>query len=342
MRADPNRPDIIVADLPTLELAEMAGRLGQEWNVPVTISIRDLWPDVFFTLLPSPLQGLGPLIFSRWKARAKRACRLATSIVGISPGYLDWGLSCAGRVQGPNDALIPLGYPESVPTDATKTTQAQVQLESRGVNFSRTLISFIGTFGRSYDLSTVIDAAKTLATNYDVQFVLCGDGDRATEWRAEARDLPNVVFPGWVDQLEIATLLDATSLGLASYAPGVKQGLPNKLFEYMSFGVPVISALGGEAALEIKSHGLGRSYMAGNGADLAQVLIAALADPHGLTQMALAAKERFDSTYRQSVVYQNYVDLVEHLAGGNPIKKMGQKGRIETLIPESLKGIEDV
>ena len=320
----------------------MAGRLGQEWNVPVTVSIRDLWPDVFFTLLPGPFQGLGNLIFARWKAQAKRACRLATSIVGISPGYLDWGLSCAGRAKGPNDALIPLGYPERVPTDKTKTIQARVQLESRGVNFSRTLISFIGTFGRSYDLSTVIEAAKLMATNCDVQFVLCGDGDRAVDWRAEAKGLPNIVFPGWVDQLEIATLLDASSLGLAAYAPGVKQGLPNKLFEYMSFGVPVISALDGEAALEIKSHGFGRSYMAGNGADLAQVLIAVLADPHGLTQMALAAKERFDSTYQQSVVYQHYVDLVEHLAGGNPIEKTGPKGLTETLIPESLKGIQDV
>ncbi len=314
MRADPNRADIIVADLPTLELAEMAGRLGQEWNVPVILSIRDLWPDVFFSLLPSPLKGLGPLIFARWRARAKRACSSATSIVGISPSYLDWGLSCAARAQGPNDAVIPLGYPARTRADVTKTCQARAKLESLGVNFSQTLISFIGTFGRSYDLLTVIEAAKTLSPNKDLQFVLCGDGDQDVDWRAQAKDLPNVVFPGWVDQIEITTLLDASTLGLAAYAPGVKQGLPNKFFEYMSFGLPVVSSLRGEAAAEIKSQGIGRSYKAGNAVDLVEVLTAILADPRGLTQMARAAKERFDSSYKQSVVYPRYVDLVKCVA----------------------------
>lgn len=342
MRADLNRPDIMVTDLPTLELAEMVGSLGQEWDVPVIVSIRDLWPDVFFTLLPGPLQGLGPLLFSGWKARAKRACSLATSIVGISPGYLNWGLSCAGRSKGLNDVLIPLGYPDRVPADSSKIKQAQVQLESRGVDFSRTLISFIGTFGRSYDLSTVIDAAKILATKCNVQFVLCGEGDRATNWKAEAKDIPNVVFPGWVDQLQIATLLDASSLGLAAYAPGAKQGLPNKLFEYMSFGVPIISSLGGEAAIEIKNHRLGRSYLAGNGVDLAEVLIAVLADSARLTQMATAARERFESTYRQSVVYERYVDLIEQLAGGDTCRKIDLKSHTAISIPESLKENHDV
>ena len=340
MRADPNRPDIIVADLPTLELAEMAGRLGQEWQVPVVLSIRDLWPDVFFTLLPGPLQGLGPLVFAPWQARAKRACRLATSIVGISPKYLDWGLARAGRVRGVNDALIPLGYPTRRHADADRTAQAR--FETHGVDFSRPLISFIGTFGRSYDLATVISAAKILAPHSDAQFVLCGDGERAADWKAQAKDLPNVVFPGWVDQVEIATLLDASTLGLAAYATGVKQGLPNKFFEYMSFGLPVVSALGGEAAAEIKTYGFGCNYQSGNGADLAQALTTVLGDPQGLTQMGTAAQNRFDSTYRQSVVYQHYVDLVERLAGENPHGQNGPKGLTDTLLPVGIMEAKDV
>lgn len=329
MRADPNRPDVIVADLPTLELAEMTTRLGQDWNVPVALSIRDLWPDVFFTLLPGPLQGLGPLVFARWQARAKRACRMATSIVGISPGYLDWGLSKAGRAQGIQDALIPLGYPARRPSDGAATDQARAQLEARGVDFTRPLIAFIGTFGRSYDLATVIAAAKTVAPHSDAQFVLCGDGERAADWKAQAQGLNNVVFPGWVDQVEIATLLDAATLGLAAYAPGVKQGLPNKFFEYMSFGLPVVSALGGEAQAEIATHGFGRSYQAGDADDLAQTLIRVLADASGLAAMATAAQARFETTYRQSVVYRRYVALVEGLAhdssSQNPMDKIAPR-----------------
>lgn len=342
MRSDPKRPNIIVADLPTLELAELAGRLGQEWQVPVILSIRDLWPDVFSTLLPRPLQGLGSLVFAPWQARAKRACRMATSIVGISPGYLDWGLARAGRARSVNDALIPLGYPARHPEDADRTAQAKSSLETRGVDFSRPLISFIGTFGRSYDLDTVISAAKILSPDSDAQFVLCGDGERAAAWKAHAKDLPNVVFSGWVDQVEISTLLDASTLGLAAYARGVKQGLPNKFFEYMSFGLPVISALGGEASQEINTYGFGCNYQAGNGADLAQVLKTVLGDPQGLAQMGNAALNRFESTYHQSVVYQHYIDLVERLAGKATMGKNDPRRLNETRLQVGIKEAQDV
>jgi glycosyltransferase involved in cell wall biosynthesis len=292
--------------------------LGKEWQVPVLLSIRDLWPDVFYTLLPEPLQCFGPLVFAPWQIRARRACRLATSIVGISPGYLNWGLSRAGRTRGVNDALIPLGYPARRPVDLDSTVKAQASLQARGVDFSRPLISFCGSFGRSYDLATVISAAKILAHQSDAQFVLCGDGERAAAWKAEAKDLPNVVFTGWVDQVEIATLLDASTLGLAAYAKGVKQGLPNKFFEYMSFGLPVVSALRGEAAVEIKTYGFGCNYQSGNGADLAQALTTVLGDPPSLMEMGKAAQNRFDSTYHQSLIYQHYIDLVERLANKTP------------------------
>ena len=32
-------------------------------------------------------------------------------IIGISPNYLDWGIKRADRAIGPDDAMIPLGYP---------------------------------------------------------------------------------------------------------------------------------------------------------------------------------------------------------------------------------------
>lgn len=319
MRAEQRRPDLIVADLPTIELAELAGRLGQEWKVPVVLSIRDLWPDVFFNLLPTNLHWLGSILFRRWNTMAMRACRLATSIIGISAKYLEWGMRKADRPIGPHDAVIPLGYPDRFSDEVCKVSQAK--LERIGVDFSKQIVCFVGTFGRSYDLATVIEAAKILLPYSKAQFVLCGEGERKTKWKIQAKNLPNVVFTDWLDRKEIATLLEGSAVGLAAYSSGAKQGLPNKFFEYMSFGLPVVSSLDGEAAKEIDSNGFGQNYQAEDSAQLAQILGKILADQRSLNQMSAAAQARFDTNYRQSIVYQNYVDLVELILADNPCGK---------------------
>ena len=52
-------PDLLIAGMPTLELAEQAVRFGRLRGLPVLIDVRDAWPDQYLTLAPS---GLRPLL----------------------------------------------------------------------------------------------------------------------------------------------------------------------------------------------------------------------------------------------------------------------------------------
>lgn len=315
MRDDKSRPDVIVADLPTIELAEMATRLGHEWSIPVIVCVRDLWPDVFYTALPNMAKPFGKILFSGPEAKAKRALAQATAICGISQGYLDWGLAKAGRDRQPRDTIIPLGYPDPPDMSPDERMTAMAGLKKRGVNPQKKLISFVGTFGRSYDLATVIKAAIDLEARYqDLQFVLCGDGERNDEWKKMASGVDSICFPGWVTQEEIACLLDSSTIGLAAYAKGAHQGLPNKFFEYMSFGLPVISSLSGEAKDEIKTVKFGLSFTAGDVSSLVTEISTLLDSPSLLAEMSHAARDRFEEKYQQSKVYTDYVEYVEDIA----------------------------
>ena len=57
--AEPRRPDIIVAGLPTIELCLESTRYGKQRGVPVVLDMRDMWPDVFLELLPPALRSAG-------------------------------------------------------------------------------------------------------------------------------------------------------------------------------------------------------------------------------------------------------------------------------------------
>ena len=54
------RPDVIVASYPTIELAQAAVAFGRSRDIPVIIDVRDLWPDLFLDLLPR---------WARWAGR---------------------------------------------------------------------------------------------------------------------------------------------------------------------------------------------------------------------------------------------------------------------------------
>ena len=58
------RPDVILASLPTIELAREAVAYGRAHGVPVLLDLRDLWPDLLIDVLPPRLRWLSRLVLA--------------------------------------------------------------------------------------------------------------------------------------------------------------------------------------------------------------------------------------------------------------------------------------
>ena len=65
------------------------------------------------------------------------------------------------------------------------------------------------------------------------------------------------MFHGWLAETELQSVLDHTHFGLMFYNKSSPQGWPNKLFEFMSNGIPIINTLKGESYKLIKEKKLG-------------------------------------------------------------------------------------
>lgn len=268
------RPDILLSSLPTVELCAEAVDYGRKNKVPVLIDVRDLWPDVFIDFCPDfaePVINMGLWLYERKTNFVLSKC---TGILGISEKYLDWGLNRAGRTRGENDAVVPLGYKKPAVTK-NGIDRAESSLASIGVDRNKVICWFVGSFGRTYDLATVIQSARKLeAEGHDkVQFVLSGDGDRYWEWKSLADGLSNVIFTGWIHSEQIAFLSSIADIGLQAYAPHAPQGLANKLFEYMSSGLAILSSLDGENAKLLEDYECGLTYPAGDSAVLSEQIV---------------------------------------------------------------------
>jgi glycosyltransferase involved in cell wall biosynthesis len=258
------KPELILASLPIPEVAAAAASVASRAGAPLVIDIRDLWPDVFEDVLPPPLRPIARRSVLLPHARlAGRALRSAAALISPADGYIEWGCRRAGRPRTALDREFPFGYPVTSPApDAL--ARAEEFWRSRGVGIEgEFLLCFFGTLGRQFDLETVLDAAGLLgARGIPVRFVLCGDGDRAAEYRRRAARHQNVVFPGWVGAAEIWTLLRKAAAGLAPYKriDNFTLNIPNKPVEYLSAGLPVLTSIDGALGSLVRSADCGCVY----------------------------------------------------------------------------------
>lgn len=314
----PVKPELIFCCLPTLQLAAKAISYGQRFAIPVIIDIRDLWPDHFYTLLPPSLRKLGPNLFWLDLRRARQICHNATAITAISKTYLAWALNHAGRPQGVLDQVFPIGYPtESVQRYEPASIEAKMaQLrESHNLSPETVVITFIGTFISSFDLETVIQAAKILAQDKQcpTKIILAGDGDQNQHLRELAKGLPNIVFTGFLDGTTLWALMQISDVGLAPYKAEALMSLPNKPFEYMAAGLPILSSLSGELENLISAEQIGRQYQSGDVASLVEKLRWFADNPATRKAMANRSQKLFEKQFKSDVIYPQLVTHLENI-----------------------------
>lgn len=305
-------PDAVVCSLPTIESA-VAAALYCRRRLPLIFDVRDVYPDTYMLVIPRWARRLAELCLAPYRMLAARALRSASSILATSDSYLGWALQLAHRPRSPNDRVFALGYP-SGPQSSGEASDME-RLAQSGVDFSKKICLFVGTFGRTYDLETVIAAAELCqgAGLDQVQFVLSGSGTQEADLRARSFGLKNVAFTGWLGSADIGVMMDNAWVGLCCYVGDAPQVLPNKIFEYMSAGLPMISSLRGEAEELLRSEGCALTYSAGAAADLV-AKVRQLADTPGLYDaMKQACLTLFEARFSARRIYPSMVRHIEEV-----------------------------
>lgn len=313
-------PDIILASLPDMFLAEEAAEYGRNHHVPTVLDIRDLWPDIFLDLFPGLLRPLAKISLMPAFNSTRKACRQATAIIGCTDPFVSWGLKYAGRRPTVLDKGFFMGYSAEAPTE-NEIEQAEKYWDNLGIGREKDefIISFFGYIGRYFDIETVIKAARILGDSHRFRFVICGTGEKVSHYQQLARGCDNVVFPGWANFPQIWVLLRRSSLGLAPYVTidNFTLNMPNKPAEYFSAGIPVITSLQGVLGNLLTENDTGLTYEAGNAADLADKLILLNRDKAKWETMSRNASVVYDNLFRAEKVYGDlaeHLDLVRHTA----------------------------
>lgn len=110
------------------------------------------------------------------------------------------------------------------------------------LKFSRT-ICYIGAMTRERGISELIEALHLLQ---DVTLIMCGP------FESQAYEEELMAMPGWmfvdyrgiVGRAEVAEIMSCSAAGVVTFLPGPNHNdsQPNKMFEYMSAGLPLVAS----------------------------------------------------------------------------------------------------
>ncbi len=210
-------------------LARLKGR-------PFVFEVRDLWP--YFAVEVGVLRN--PVLIRASRALESLLYSRADHVVVNSPGFLphvkDRG---AQRI-----SLVPNGVDTSMFDPAASGESFRRRHDLQG----RFLVVYAGAHGLSNDLIVALQASERVEDR-QVQFVFLGDGKEkaALQEAAEARGLSNVTFLPPLPKAQMAEALAAADACLAILKPlaAYKTTYPNKVFDYMAAGRPVVLAIDG-------------------------------------------------------------------------------------------------
>jgi glycosyltransferase involved in cell wall biosynthesis len=312
-RARKTPPDVIFAPIPSLELAEAAVQYGRSIRRPVVVDIRDLWPDVYYTMFPRPFRRTATLLLFSEKMRARRTCKGAAALTAVSGSYLNWALGHARRSSNQWDSVFHLGFSHASPGTSEDARREVLELRY-GIPRTKTVPIYVGSFSDFYDVQCLLDCAERLKNDERLHFVIVGDGEGSETLFARGRRLPNVTMTGWLSFKDVQALLTVSDMGLVAYSKIATMSLPNKPFEYMAAGLPLISSLKGELEAMITEYGIGRQYQAGDSRSLVTEILWCLDHPEDLNAMRRESLGLFRDSFASQTIYPKLAALLERVA----------------------------
>lgn len=273
---------------------------------PFIFEVRDLWPE-----LPKAMGVIkNPVVLYMMSILEWTSYHSANHLIALSPGIAK-GIQKRG-IDPESVTLIPNGCDLDIFDGSAK------KWRPKGIKSSDILVLFAGTHGLANGLSSVLDAAGELKLRgrHDIKFLLVGDGKLKPSLvsRALNERLDNVLFHKPVNKIKLAGLMRATDLGLQVLTdiPAFYYGTsPNKFFDYISAGLPVLNNYPGWLSDMISEHNCGFCVPPQNASAFADALEKAANDRSALTIKGVNAKRLAIENFDRKIQSSKWVDVVE-------------------------------
>lgn len=213
-------------------------------------------------------------------------------------------------VEESRQRLLDLGVKEknisivgNTPLISEESSSVDVVSPSKG---GAVKIIYTGIVSPMRGLDTVTYAVKKLKDDgFRVQFVVAGDGPYLQAIKELVQQLglsEEVKLLGWVDHKQLPALLADSHIGIVPHKVNghTNTTLPNKLFDYMGYGLPVIVSNAIPLERIVKECACGMAYQ-DQCVDSLKEAVVSLLEPGMLAQYGRSGREAYKEIYNWEV-----------------------------------------
>jgi glycosyltransferase involved in cell wall biosynthesis len=269
---------------------------------PFLFEVRDLWPA--FAVAVGVLRN--PTLIRLSESLEKFLYHRAYLVIVNSPGFIQHVKNRGAQ------------YVELVP-NGTDTSMFNPNVDGTDFRLSHDLDAkfvalYAGAHGLSNDLGTVLEAAKKLLPRKDIIIVFLGDGkDKpALQTQATREGLDNILFLPPIPKVEMPAALAAADACIAILKPieMYKTTYPNKVFDYMASGKPVVLAIDGVIRDVIETAGGGIPVHPGDPEALSLAILQLADDPELAQRLGHQARSYVQSHFDRVILASRLMEIM--------------------------------
>jgi glycosyltransferase involved in cell wall biosynthesis len=270
-------------------------------NKPFVFEVRDLWPE-----LPRAMGVISnPFVLTLLSMLETISYKSADRCVALAPGIAE---GIKKKYRDKEVIVIPNGSDELNPSikNIKKVT----------ANF---VAVFTGAHGRANGLGAVLDVAALLLAygQKNIEIQLIGDGGlkQSLIKRAQSDALTNIKFIDPMPKVDLFKYLaENANVGLMilDNIPEFYRGTsPNKFFDYIALGLPVLNNYPGWIAEIIRSENCGAVVAPGSAEEFAQTLLYFRDNPEILEVMSTSSKRLSITQFNRKNLSNMFVSFLE-------------------------------
>lgn len=300
--------EVVMGTSPPIFQAFTAWLVARVKRKPFLLEIRDLWPEFAIEMgaLTNPL--------ARWAGRRgeRFLFRHSDHFLVNSPAYRTYLLSNGI----PNHLIseVPNGADVMMFTPFAERSGVR----SRFGLEEKFLVVYAGALGMANDLKTVLEAARTLQEHTGIHFLFVGDGKERGNLEAQAKvlGLANVTFTGSIPKTEMPGVLVEADACLASLLniPLFTTTYPNKVFDYMAAGKPVVLGIDGVIRAVIEEANAGIYAAPGDAEALAKAILQLFTTPGLGNEMGKNGRESVVERFSRDIQADEFRRVLYHVS----------------------------
>lgn len=300
--------DMVYATSTPLTVGYIAMRVKAKRHWPYVFEVRDLWPE-----FPIQIGAIKNKLAIWYLRRLERHIyERSEHVVALSPGMQE-GVIATGTPKEKTSMIPNMSKPDKFfPHEKNMDIAKQFGVDTEKFN-----VIHFGSMGTANGLKYIIDAAKVLQDKgvEDVNIVFMGGG--ATEPKlkkmVEEQELKNVQFLGNHPMSTLAEVVNLCDVSITSFLnlPILKTNSPNKMFDSLSAGKPIIVNSSGWTKDLVEKENCGFFVDPEKPEELAEKLLAYKNDKETLRVWGENARRLSLEVFDKSLLSSQVADVIE-------------------------------